>query len=419
MTVAELEPPEETAPLRGLGPIVFISYSYIDLRSASRIAHYLRHRGMQVRMEDETSLLGCNLLTALPQRIGACEVFIQIVTEHSARSAWVAREFDWATSYSTSPRPPVVLPVVVDSTSLPDGVAKWGYLQTRSDLPDETLKMIATVALRAVHLLPLDPYAPYQADPAALFAYCEAKQPAPRVLLDPDGTVLEILRGTIQCALSDDVHHRKQIVNQQRRRYDRQLRRHDTLDAFLHGALQRVRAEVIAHWSTEDQLSYSLTIIQRFLKLTFGATVLDLVDDWPLPSAQVLSSAGLKGCSTAITHAEVLQRDLPSLAEGGRALWALEAEPGEGWLDLGFTGKPGIADGYVYLPASHFDEIGILSLRSGDSPAAEVTTTDWLTIGLPQVAARALHNTPTVDDVPTTLEHLGWSVRSYARSGPR
>ena len=42
----------------------------------------------------------------------------------------------------------------------------------------------------------------------------------------------------------------------------------------------------------------------------------------------------------------------------------------------------------VQWQADHFDEIGVLSLTgTGAAPASEVTITDWLTIGLPQVVA--------------------------------
>jgi hypothetical protein len=43
------------------------------------------------------------------------------------------------------------------------------------------------------------------------------------------------------------------------------------------------------------------------------------------------------------------------------------------------------------MEMNQLDSPGILSLTAGfDRPAAEVTMTDWLTIGQPQVAASAL-----------------------------
>ena len=59
-------------PLRGLGPKVFISYSFADLPLAQRIQEYLASRGMQVRKEDETSLVTQQLSQALPHRNADC-----------------------------------------------------------------------------------------------------------------------------------------------------------------------------------------------------------------------------------------------------------------------------------------------------------------------------------------------------------
>jgi hypothetical protein len=84
---------------------------------------------------------------------------------------------------------------------------------------------------------------------------------------------------------------------------------------------------------------------------------------------------------------------------------------------LGFDGKQGIEGAHVFLPEDHFDEIGILSLTSGfDPPAAEVTMTDWLTIGLPQVAASALPM--QASEVAEVAYLTGWSITDYRRSGP-
>jgi hypothetical protein len=69
-----------------------------------------------------------------------------------------------------------------------------------------------------------------------------------------------------------------------------------------------------------------------------------------------------------------------------------------------------------FLPADHFDDSGVLSLTIGtDAPAGEVTVTDWLTIGLPQVAAARMPR--HVSEVAEVVERTGWSIRDYRRTG--
>ena len=83
---------------------------------------------------------------------------------------------------------------------------------------------------------------------------------------------------------------------------------------------------------------------------------------------------------------------------------------------MGFDGKQGIEGAHLFLPEDHFDETGILSLTAGfDPPAAEVTMTDWLTIGLPQVAASVLP--VRVSEVAEVARRTGWSITDYRRSG--
>src|SRR4051812_26802246 len=85
-------------PLRGQGPRVFISYSYADAAEAAVLRADFDAAGMQVRMEDESSLLGTRLADALPRRIADCEVFVSLITPNAAASGWIAREFEWASS---------------------------------------------------------------------------------------------------------------------------------------------------------------------------------------------------------------------------------------------------------------------------------------------------------------------------------
>jgi hypothetical protein len=152
------------------------------------------------------------------------------------------------------------------------------------------------------------------------------------------------------------------------------------------------------------------------VRLTIGPVVVDLVTTWTEAVRGSATPAAVAHCKAALEQAKALQAGAPSLVGAGRTFWALDGSAGQRWLDLGFDGKPGIADAYLFLPADHFDEIGVLSLTAGiDAPAAEVTTTDWLTIGLPQVAAEQMPR--HASDVAAAAEHTGWSIGDYRRTG--
>jgi hypothetical protein len=408
--------PTPAGPLRGMGPKVFLSYSFRDRALADTIADDPRGCGMQVRLEDEESLLGSRLDVALPERIADCEVFIQVVTETSANSAWVAREFEWATSDHTGhARPPVVLPLVVEGTQVPERVASWAYLSVNTPIARASLEMIRAVALRAIVPLPLDPDAPYQLAERELVEYCGSNvEDQRRVVLDSDGVIPHLVRETVRFVVGITGSHRDQVLAQQVRSHQRLIRYLSVLDALLPGLTRRVQPLAQAHWAPEDWPTEMARIVQRVVKLTLGRIVLDLVAHWAISLQDSLAPSTLDRCMTAATKAKEL-REIMNREGAGQLFWALDASPGQKWLDLGFDAVD-VNGVHVCLPADHFDEIGILSLRSGDRPAHEVTGADWLTIGLPQVIA---HIVPTaVSDVPGVLERVGWSITDYDRSGP-
>ncbi|KDN16980.1 hypothetical protein DV20_38410 [Amycolatopsis rifamycinica] len=371
-------------------------------------------------MEDERSLLGSRLDVALPARIADCEVFIQVVTETSANSAWVAREFEWATSdHAGHTRPPVVLPVAVDGARVPDRVASWVYLSVNTPIDLASLEVIRAVAMRAVVPLPLDPDAPYQLAERELVEYCGSNlEEQRRVVLDSGGLVPNLVRETARFVAGLTESHGDKVLaalTQQVRSHQRLKRYLSILDALIPDVARRVQPLAQTHWDLKDWLTEMVRIMQRIVKLTLGRIVLDLIEQWGISLEGSLAPSTRDRCTAAVAKTKELQEIMKNHGGAGQFFWALDASPGQRWLDLGFDADH--VDGvHVRLPADHFDEIGILALRSGDRPAHEVTGADWLTIGLPQVIARIV---PTaVSDVPGVLERVGWSITDYDRSGP-
>jgi hypothetical protein len=147
--------PEALPPLRGLGPQVFVSHSFRDFELAGRVASHLSQAGMRVRIEDETSLLGSQFSATLQSRIGSAEVFLQVLTETSVKSAWVAREFTWAVaarSKGTGPR--VILPIVVGDVGVPEPIADWAYLAVSASPDEQSLDIIRRTAMTSVATVP-------------------------------------------------------------------------------------------------------------------------------------------------------------------------------------------------------------------------------------------------------------------------
>ena len=410
--------PEVLPPLRGLGPRVFVSYSFRDFELAGHIAANLKQAGMQVRMEDETSLLGSQLSGTLQSRIGSAEAFLQVLTKTSVRSAWVAQEFGWAaTAQSRGAGPRVVLPIVVGDTEVPEPIADWAYLAVPTGPDEQSLDVVRRTAMGSVAVLPVDPDRPYQFAESELIAYCSDQALNDRrLIVDPAGVIPGMIRSTIIYGVATPTDYQRQVVTQQRRVYDRYLRRLSVLDAYVPEFVRRVRPMTSEHWAPEEWPQQLADVVQRFARLAIGPTVLDLVGDWSVAVSGTMTADAVTYCQAAVAEASALQATAPGLGGSGRIFWALGGSVGQRWLDLGFDGKQGIEGAHLFLPEDHFDETGILSLTAGfDPPAAEVTMTDWLTIGLPQVAASVLP--VRVSEVAEVARRTGWSITDYRRSG--
>lgn len=408
-----LQVPAPLGSLRGLGPRVFISYSFGDRELAGVIANNLRQCGMQVRMENELSLLGSKLDDMLPERIRNCEVFVQVVTETSAQSMWVAREFEWATSSGDGPV--VVLPVVVEGVAVPEPVASWAYLPVTTPIDGISLDRIREVAMRSLVVLPLDPHRPYQLAWRELTEYCASGTAGKlRVLLDPEGLVIRLTRATVEYGVGLNADYREQLITQQHEQYNWLLRYLTALDPLLSGVMQRILPIAASYWSSEECSWEVAQVVQRFVKMTIGPIVLDLVAHWSIAIEDELQSAAIDKCKSAITNVSILREMHKTPQQKADILWALDATPGQEWLNLDFDGVD-VRGVHAFLPADRFGEMGASFLMAGFSPAAEVTTVDWLTICVPQVAA---HIIPAkASSVPDVLDSVGWSVSDYRYIG--
>ncbi|WP_329333374.1 toll/interleukin-1 receptor domain-containing protein [Streptomyces sp. NBC_00663] len=401
--------------MRGAGPRVFVSYSYADQTAAQQVADHLADCGMQVRKEDESSLLGQPLEEVLPARIADCEVFVQLVTRTSAVSAWVRREFEWATRARA--KRPVVLPLVFGDTVPPDQVSAWGYLPVRDPLDPSTLSVIRKTAMQAVATLQVNPLAPYELEQSPVRVVATGEPLSRRLLIDPENVILGAAEATVHYAAGTDAEYRDQMMAQQQRTVGRLAESIAKHDVFLPLFIDRARPLVQQHWSPEDALEHLVEIVQRLFRLTLGSELLKLTRDWRTAVSPALGD-GASACAEAGEMADRLQATAPGIHERGFRLWALRSTTASTWLELGFD-APGSKDSTVALfPADRFSDSSKQLLRYGlATPQVEIGETDWLLYGLPQLAARIVWNTRTPDEIVASVEYAGWSLADYRNVG--
>lgn len=402
-------------PLRGLGPKVFISYSFADRLLAQRIEEYLASRGMQVKKEDETSLLAEQLSQALPRRVADAEVFVQILTETSVQSNWVYREFEWAVAASKLSTKPAIVPVVFGNAKPQDPISDWVYIKSAVDLEDATLDAIGRASLTSIELLPLDSSLPFQFEHDRVADLLQLKWVnRRRILADSGGLLLAIADDRVRVAESADPKIRKRFIAQESRSLDRIRRVLVDADRVLPRLFQELH-EGFAHYGS-DYPGRAIEPVQRFARLVFGIELLhswnDFHPDILQPYSRILEDAQ--------NVVEQGQAQDPSSMDFGYSHWALGTRPSDNsseWVEVGLDPVPGKAPAQVLLPKSGFGDEWSLSLQFGSEPSAEVQDYDWADFGVPQIARRATYALGRPEPPDAILNAQGWKLIDYRQIG--
>jgi TIR domain len=400
---------ERVRTLRGQGPRVFISYSYEDAVVAAALRKSLEGHGARVVMEDQSSLLGRPLMKAIPERIAGSEVFFQLITPTSASSEWVAREFSWA--ISTEQRPAIVMAIVLGDAKPPSAVAERGFLPAPNGLTPQVLGVACKVALNALTLLTLDPQRPFEFSGEALRRLSATDDEWARPLVDPDNLLLRAINATIEWAQSLEGSPGPQIIDQQQHQFAAVEDFLGRMDALLPHVAVHLPALFERHWQQADYRKNLNETLQRFARLSVGVKVVELARSWPEQVGPVFAK-GAEACTDAAERVEA--------HETGRGdqwtHWALASDPAQKWRTLGFDPRPGHLGVRLLLP-DDFDDIARLSFQFGVDPRAEITTSDWLKYGIPQVLMTALDRLYRTNDPAAVVEQIGWELADYRNVG--
>ena len=267
--------------LRGYGPRVFISYSFADSSVAKQLESVLLSRGFQVRREDETSLFNEKLTEAIPRRMADVEVFIQLLTTTSNRSAWVERELDWMFEQRKAGTGVVFLPVVFDKSTLPDRLKEWWFLDLAdARLTDQAMEAIERLCLKSVHLLRLaddDPLSIHESDLEKALA--EIPRDGHRVILDSEGKLLRWSRETLAFAETIDSEYRDSFLAQQKSRHDRLINRLKIRDEVTRKLVIEVMREMKAY--TNEPLKDAKLPMRHFFQIILSDLVLAAAEVGP------------------------------------------------------------------------------------------------------------------------------------------
>ncbi len=421
--------PTSSRPLRGLGPKVFISYSFKDLALAERLEEELLTRGHQVRREDETSLMDQKLSEAIKTRIGDSEVLIQLLTPAAKQSEWVRRELEMAREFRSEGRWISVLPLNFGSDQLPDEVADWWYLDVGSgELTGELIEQIHDFALRSIIQLPLAKDDPFTFDEAAKSAMLEAVATSRRrVLIDPDGQFLTWARDTEDFAKTLKPEVREGVIAQEAR-YAAKLPQHLLHADLVMARLARETVELVSQYaSPQYRRPIELGVIDAFSEIVLGSLVLRASLISP-PEPHILSGEYSSRIETARSHMHGDRHMGSPYLDEGYYRPIFERQLDDGTFGLGDInlykmemGGPNIRPIRALEPGVMFGSMegAYTQYAMPFDPKGEILDGHFLKIILWQIAVYAYFNFPrdSGEDENIIDTVFGWSLKDYTSMG--
>jgi len=125
---------------------VFLSYSHQDQKYADLLTKHLSEAGHDVWQDKLNLKLGDNLIEKVNQGIKEAQALIVIVSESSLRSKWVMHEFSALALGDLSSESRKVIPVLIDSTSVPSYLSKYLYIDLTKGLEQGIQSLISSLS---------------------------------------------------------------------------------------------------------------------------------------------------------------------------------------------------------------------------------------------------------------------------------
>jgi hypothetical protein len=406
-----------THALRGYGPRVFISYSFADSAVAKQLEAILVAKGFQVRREDDTSLFNEQLTEAIPRRMADAEVFIQLLTTTSNRSAWVARELDWMFEHRQAGTGVVFLPVVFDKATMPERLKEWWFLELGDGkLTDDACDAIHRLCLKSVHLLRLADDDPLSVrDDDLEDALTAVPKDGRRVILDSDGKLLRWSQETLTFAEGLDSEYRDSFLAQQRGRHDRLITRLKIRDEVTRKLVLEVMREMKAY--TNEPIKDGKLPMRHFFQIILGDLTLAAAEVGP-PEPHPLRNEYKDRIEEA--RAATTENHSAGFMNPGLYAWVFGEKGGEDALVRMDMGAPGFRSVSVNIPTRVFGDMADIYVGGGITfnPVQELLSGTFINYVLPQIAIHAAYNLVEPATVRKDLEEkYAWRLDQYNLMG--
>lgn len=113
---------------------VFISYSHQDKAIVNLIVERLKLDGHEVWIDHLNLKPGDNISRKIQEGIATADAFLVVVSRNSLSSNWVQKEFSFLALSELSERGPKIIPVSIDTSTVPSYLTNYLYIDLSQDL---------------------------------------------------------------------------------------------------------------------------------------------------------------------------------------------------------------------------------------------------------------------------------------------
>jgi TIR domain len=409
-------PSSRRYPLRGIGPLSFISYSFADVAEARKLFDGLQVRGFQTRMVDETVFIGKHLPTVLPELIGGSEMVALVLTERSNSSEWVRREFDWAQAHLAGKPGRAIIPVVLDEKELYAPIRDLGYIRAPGGIEEPIVDLVVRTALRTVWPLRLSEHDPLSLDASDVAAMLASSEPR-RVILDAGGCTLDLFDQVKAANEQVAGDHRDAFLRQEKQYMDRLGTRLTALDVIASHLIKELR-------DAEDAFAPNFVreagrALDLFIRLTLGSLLLRWANNFYLERCPWLAAHAerLRQFGTGVEAAE------PPLGGNRMKLFSWALREGEGMrnetmMEVGIDAEGERRGVGILLPEATLGPDAAILLQIGELPEAMVGSYQWASLALPQIGALVWESVRDPVEAAEFAEKVfAWKIKDYRKMG--
>lgn len=126
-----------------VGPKVFLSHQHEDKGFVRRLSRDLEKSGIQTWVDEAEILVGESLLPTISTAIAKkVDFFVAILSPKSVESGWVQRELELAMNKEIPTKEVFVLPILIETCTLPDYLTSKLYLDFRGDRYASQIKVL-------------------------------------------------------------------------------------------------------------------------------------------------------------------------------------------------------------------------------------------------------------------------------------